>query len=201
MKTKIVGQELCVLHQAYSTVKFPLQTEAGGQHISSSVHPGEGNGKRGWFRRIRSRDAVAQAKDPGKSTMYPVHVRNASIDSRKSRRRRRRLLQEEETVEEKGVSSRPPEITRIFSVFQRCRTSGNDDDDDDDGDGGEYSILQEILGEGDRKGMKTFASNCEIASAKDVQRMRKIIARMFRYFSIFFPLMGNYKIKLHLFFF
>lgn len=178
MKTKIVGQELCVLHQAYSTVKFPLQTEAGGQHISCSVHPGEGNGKRGWFRRIRSRDAVAQAKDPGKSTMYPVHVRNASIDSRKSRRRRRRLLQEEETVEEKGVSSRPPEITRIFSVFQRCRTSGNDDndDDDDDGDGGEYSILQEIQGEGDRKGMKTFASNCEIASAKDVQRMRKIIA-------------------------
>lgn len=40
------------------------------------------------FRGIRSRNAVAQpgqAEDPGKSTTYPVHVRNASIDSRKSR--------------------------------------------------------------------------------------------------------------------
>jgi len=32
---------------------------------------------------------------------------------------------------------RPPEITRIFSVFQRCRRSENDDNDDnDDSDGG-----------------------------------------------------------------
>lgn len=90
-------------------------------------------------------------------------------------------------MEEKGVSSRPPEITRIFSVFQRCRTSGNyDNDDDDDGDGREYSILREIQGERDRKGMKTFASNCEIASAKDVRGMRKIITRTYRYFVIFF---------------
>lgn len=195
MKTKIVGTGTVRL--AYSTVKFPLQTEAGGQHISSSVQPGKGtvngNGSEEFVvaRRWRKR------RTSGKSTMYPVHVRNAPIDSRKSRRRRQRrwLLREKETVEEKGVSSRSPEITRIFSVFQRCRTSGNyDNDDDDDGDGREYSILWEIQGERDRKGMKTFASNCEIASAKDVRGMRKIITRTYRYFVIF-SLVENYKIK------
>jgi len=34
----------------------------------------------------------------------------------------------------------PPEITRIFSVFQRCRRSENDDNDDDDEDSGRGAL-------------------------------------------------------------